>query len=217
MRRRSATLRLVFALCAIVTFTILNSKASGQDADYEKAVAHATQIIKTKILPKYEIKDGFNVKPMDIKYDRDPTIARYLDEFGSIWKQLDPVVASGYTVIQRKVNEETRPDANRIRGPLAAAFDQAIELRGGGSASAKLYWFAPAQQEWIIAHLETGKADHVPDQKFVSRLMNDLTVGGGVPPRREVERVLDKLKAVERLLDKRQAAFLREQFFSYFK
>jgi hypothetical protein len=60
------------------------SKVSGQDADYEKAVAHATQIIKTKILPEYETKGGFKVKPMDIKYDNDPTIAKYLDEFGSI-------------------------------------------------------------------------------------------------------------------------------------
>jgi hypothetical protein len=82
MKRRFATLRLVFALCAIVTLTI--SKVSGQDADYEKAVAHATQIIKTKILPEYETKGGFKVKPMDIKYDNDPTIAKYLDEFGSI-------------------------------------------------------------------------------------------------------------------------------------
>jgi hypothetical protein len=30
--------------------------------------------------------------------------------------------------------------------------------------------FAPAQQKWIIAHLGAGKADHVPDRKFVSRL-----------------------------------------------
>jgi hypothetical protein len=56
MKPRFATLRLVFALCAIVTLTI--SKVSGQDANYEKAVAHATQIIKTKILPEYETKGG---------------------------------------------------------------------------------------------------------------------------------------------------------------
>ena len=37
-----------------------------------------------------------------------------------------------------------------------------------------------------------------------------------IPPRREVERVLDKLKVVERLLNKNEAAFLREQFLSYF-
>jgi hypothetical protein len=158
--------------------------------------------------------NGFNVKPMDIKYDSDPTIAKFLDEFGSIWKQLDPIVASGYTVIQRKVNERTRPDANRYRGPLTDAFDQAVELRGGGSASGKLYTFAPAQQEWIIARLKTGKADHVPDQIFVSRLMKYLTLGS--PSRRDVEGVLDKLKAVERLLDKNEAAFLRAQFLSYF-
>ena len=157
MRRWSATLRLVFALYVVAMLAILNSKASAQDADYEKAVAQATQIIKKKILPQYETKDGFNVKPMDIRYDSDPTIAKYLDEFQTIWKQLDPIVASGYTVIQRKVNERTRPDANRYRGPLAAAFDQAIELRGGGSVSGKLDTFAPAQQEWIIARLELAK------------------------------------------------------------
>ena len=126
MKRRFPTLRLVFALCAIVMLTI--SKVSGQDANYEKAVAHATQIIKTKILPEYETKEGFKVKPMDIKYNNDPTIAKYLDEFGSIWKRLDPVVASGYTAIQRKVNEETRPDANKYRRLLADAFNRAIEL-----------------------------------------------------------------------------------------
>jgi hypothetical protein len=80
MKRRFATLRLVFALCAIVTLTI--SKVSGQDANYEKAVAHATQIIKTKIFPEYETKGGFKVKPMDIKYDKDPTMQNILMNLG---------------------------------------------------------------------------------------------------------------------------------------
>jgi hypothetical protein len=115
MRRRSATLTLVFALCAIVTLTILNSKASAQDADYEKAVAHATQIIKTKILPQYETKDGFNVKPMDIKYDSDPTIAKFLDEFGSIWKQLDPIVAKAHhAAIANPDRVEIRDSPSRV-------------------------------------------------------------------------------------------------------
>ena len=40
---------------------------------------------------------------------------------------------------------------------------------------------------------------------------------GSSPPRREVEGVLDKLKAVERFLNKNEAAFLRAQFLSYFE
>ena len=84
-----------------------------------------------------------------------------------------------------------------------------------GSASGKLYTFAPAQQEWI-ARLATGKADHVPDQIFVSRLKKDLTVQSVSPTRREVEGVLDKLKAVERVLNKNETAFLRAQCLSYF-
>jgi hypothetical protein len=167
VKRKFATLRLAFAWCAIVTPAIPVSKISAQDADYKRAVAHATQIIKTKILPQYETKDGFNVKPMDIQYDNDPAIAKLLDQFGSIWKQLDPIVASGYTALQRKVNERSRPDANRYRGLLTDAFNEAIQLRGSGSASVRLDTFAPAQQEWIIAHLGAGQADHVPDQKFV--------------------------------------------------
>jgi hypothetical protein len=46
--------------------------------------------------------------------------------------------------------------------------------------------------------------------------MKALTVGGS-PSRRDLEGVLDKLKAVERFLNKNEAAFLRAQFLSYFE
>jgi hypothetical protein len=48
------------------------------------------------------------------------------------------------------------------------------------------------------------------------RLMKDLTVGAS-PERRPVEGVLNKLKAVERFLNKDDAAFLRAEFLSYFE
>jgi hypothetical protein len=163
------------------------------------AIAQATQIIKTKIIPQYETKDGFSVKPLDIKYQDDPAIAKWIDEYGSIWKQLDPVVANAYTGIQRQVDERNKPEANKYRALLAEAFSQAVELRGGGSASAQFLTFAPAHGEWIIAHFGTAKHDDVPDEKFVSRLMKDLTVGGASPERRQVQGVLNKLKAVERV------------------
>jgi hypothetical protein len=215
MKPSLAALRLVFALWATA---YLASPAFGQDdeAGYENAIARATQIIKTKIIPKYQTAGGFNVKPTDINYRDDPVIAKALDEYGSIWKQLDPVVSDTYAGIQRKVNERTNPEANKYRALLTEAFNQAVQLRGGGSASVRLSTFAEAQVEWIIAHLGTGKADHVPDQKFVSRLMKALTVGNS-PARRDVEGVLHKLKSVEKLLTKNQAAFLRAQFLSYFE
>ena len=215
MKRSFAALSFVFALCAIAP---LISPASGQDDEsgYKNAVAQATQIIKAKIIPHYETKDGFSVKPLDINYQDDPAIAKWLDKYGSIWKQLDPVVADAYTDIQRKVNQRNKPQANKYRALLADAFNQAVELRGGGSASAQLYTFAAAHEEWIIAHFGTAKSDNVPDEKFVSRLTNDLTVGAS-PQSRDVQRVLAKLKAVERFLNKDDAAFLRTEFLSYFE
>jgi hypothetical protein len=185
------------------------------NADYEKAVIDAAQIIKTQILPRYEREAGFDVKPMDIKYDSDPTIAKFLNEFGSIWKRLNPVVAERYSMIQQRENERTRPDANRLRGPIVAVINRAIELRGGGSASGALDCFALAHQEWIIAHLATGKAEDISHQEFVSRLLDDLSVAQ--VPQHEVEGVLDALKAVERLLTKNEGAFLRAQFLLYFE
>ena len=191
--------------------------SSGEDDEsgFKNAVAQCTEIIRTKILPSYETKDGFTVKPLDIKYQDDPTIAKYLDKYGSIWKQLDPVVAEGYAGFQRKVNDRNKPEANKYRAVLADAFNQAVELRGGGSASVQLGTFAPAHEEWIIAHFGT-KSDDVPDEKFVSRLTKDLTVGAS-PERHEVQSVLAKLKAVERHLNKDDAAFLRAEFLSYFE
>jgi hypothetical protein len=56
----------------------------------------------------------------------------------------------------------------------------------------------------------------MPDEKFVSRLTKDLTVGAS-PERREVQSVLAKLKAVERFLNQDDAAFLRAEFLSYFE
>jgi hypothetical protein len=61
--------------------------------------------------------------------------------------------------------------------------------------------FAPAHEEWIIAHLGTAKHDDVPDEIFVSWLMKDLTVRGS-PERRQVQGVLNKLQSVERSLNK---------------
>jgi len=196
----------------------VTSPASGQDDEsgFKNAVAQCTEIIKTKIIPRYETKDGFSIKPLDIKYQDDPAIAKWLDEYGSIWKQLDPVVANAYTGIQRQVNERNKPEGNRYRALLADAFSQAVELRGGGSASGQLLTFAPAHEEWIIAHLGTAQHDDVPDEIFVSRLMKDLTVGAS-PERRQVQGVLNKLKAVERFLNKNDAAFLRVEFLSYFE
>jgi hypothetical protein len=214
MKRSVAALSFVFALCAIVALT---SPALGQDDEsgFKNAVAQATQIIKTKIIPRYETKDGFSVKPLDIKYEDDPAIAKWLDEYGSIWKQLDPVVADAYAGFQRKVNDRNKPEANKYRALLADAFNQAVELRGGGSASVQFNTFAPAHAEWIIAHFGT-KSDNVPDEKFVSRLTKDLTVGAS-PERLEVQSVLAKLKAVERFLNQDEAAFLRAEFLSYFE
>jgi hypothetical protein len=198
------------------------SEVSGQGADkdeendYENAVAQGTRIIKTKIIPQYETKDGFNVKPMGIKYYDDPAIAKLEERYGGIQKRFYPVVANTYAEIERRINEGTRPEAAKYRNLLTGAFHEAIRLRGGGSASAELYTFIPAQQEWMIAHLGASGAENVQDGEFVFRLTKALTVGES-PQHSEVLRVLDKLKAIERFLDKNDAAFLRAEFVSYFK
>jgi hypothetical protein len=192
--------------------------AAGQDeqSGYEDAISQGTKIIKTKVIPQYETKDGFSVKPLDIKYENDPTIAEQIKKYGSIWKQLDPVVSDAYTSIQRQVNDKNKPEANRYRVLLADAFSEAVELRGGGSASGQLLTFAPAHEEWIIAHLGTAQEDDVADEVFVSRLRKSLTVGES-PERRRVQVVLEKLKAVERFLEKSDAALVRQEFLAYFE
>jgi hypothetical protein len=184
---------------------------------YENALAQATQVIKTKIIPKYQTNAGFSVKPLDIDYRDDPVIAKSLDEYGSIWKQLDPVVADAYTSIQRKINDRTKPDAKKYRALLADAFNQAVQLRGSGSASVRLSTFAEAQEEWIIARVGTAKRDAMADEKFISRLTRALSVSGASPERRDVQAVLAKLKAAERFLNKDDAGFLRAEFISYFQ
>lgn len=126
------------------------------------------------------------------------------------------LVSDAYTSIQRQVNDKNKPEANRYRVLLADAFTEAVELRGGGSASGQLLTFAPAHEEWIIAHLGTAPEDDVPDELFVLRLRKSLTVGESPEPRR-VQVVLEKLKAVERFLEKSDAAFLRHEFLAYFE
>ena len=54
------------------------------------------------------------------------------------------------------------------------------------------------------------------DELFVLRLRKSLTVGES-PERRRVQAVLEKLKAVERLLEKSEAALLRHEFLAYFE
>jgi hypothetical protein len=217
MKGRIATLRIIFALCATMPFAgPVPAQAADDESDYKNAVAQAAQIIKTKIIPKYETKDGFSVKPLDIKYQDDPEIAKLLDQYGSIWKQLDPIVANAYTGIQRKFNERNKPEANKYRPLLADAFRQAVEVRGGGSASAELLTFAPAHGEWMIAHLGTAKYEDIPDERFIARLTDALTVGAS-PDRRDVQHVLAKLNAVQRFLTKNDATFLRAEFLSYFE
>jgi hypothetical protein len=118
-------LSLVFVLCATAPLASL----IGQDdtTGYENALAQATQVIKTKIIPKYQTNAGFSVKPLDIDYRDDPVIAKSLDEYGSIWKQLDPVVADAYTSIQRKMNDRTNPTLRNTapcwRTPLIRRFN----------------------------------------------------------------------------------------------
>src|ERR1700751_2145349 len=53
--------------------------ASGQDDEsgFKNAAAQCTEIIKTKIIPRYETKDGFTAKPLDINYSDDPAIAKW--------------------------------------------------------------------------------------------------------------------------------------------
>jgi hypothetical protein len=190
--------------------------ASGQDDEsgFENAVTQCREIIKTKIIPRYETKEGFTVKPLAINYQDDPVIDKCLEKYGSIWKQLDPVVAETYANFQRKVNEQNKPEADKYRQLLVDAFHRAVELRGGGSASVQFYVFAPAHVEWMIAHLGAN-SDNVPDENFVSQLTKDLTVGAS-PERHEVQAVLVKLRAVEQFLNKGEAAFVRAEFLSYF-
>ena len=95
------------------------------------------------------------------------------------------------------------------------ALQNAGTYRAGGSASVQFYTFAPAHEEWIIAHFGT-KSDYVPDEKFASQLTKDLTVGAS-PEGHQVQSVLAKLKAVERFLNQDDAAFLRAEFLSYFE
>jgi hypothetical protein len=125
---------------------------------------------------------------LDIHYSDDPAIAKLLDEYGSIWKKLDPVVADVYASIQRKVNDRNKPEANKYRALLADAFNQAVELRGGGSKSVQLNTFAPAHEEWIIAHFGSAKSNNVSDEEFVSRLTMGLSVGVS-PQHSDVQRV----------------------------
>ena len=68
----------------------------------------------------------------------------------------------------------------------------------------------------MIAHFGASRGENVPDDEFVFRLTKALTVGES-PHHSEVLHVLDKLKAVERFLDKNAAASLRAEFVSYFE
>jgi hypothetical protein len=114
------------------------------------------------------------------------------------------------------VNDRNKPESSKYRALLADAFYQAVDLRGGGSASVQLNVFAPAQEEWIIAHFGTARRDAVSDEEFVSRLTKGLSVGTTLQ-RTDIQRVITKLKAAERFLNKDDAAFLRAEFLSYFE
>jgi hypothetical protein len=191
------------------------------ESGFENAIAKCTEIIKTKVIPQYETKyspdgkqDGFTVKPLDVVDD--PAIAKWIDEYGSIWKQLYPVVADTYAGIQRKVNDRNKPEANKYRALLADVFHQACGLREYGSYPT-LSVFASAHEEWIIANFGFTGYSNVPDDEFVSRLTRSRTVEGEAPSPSDVQRVLTKLKEVESFLNQDDAAFLRKEFLAYFE
>ena len=193
-----------------LALTLLPAAAQYERDGTKKALAQATQIISTRILPRYKTAAGFGVKPLAINYQDDPAIDKILDQYGSLWKQIDPFVADAYTAYQRKANARTDPEAGKYQALIIDAFHQAMDLRGGGSASGQLYTFAEAQTEWIICQFGVEGVPFVTDQEFTTRLTKALDVNG-TPEPGSVRAILAKLKAAERALTKSDAAILRAE------
>ena len=113
------------------------------------------QILKTEVLPHYyKTEDGLRVPPGKVDYLLSPKLRQMDEKNPSFWKAMLSPLNQAYVEIQGPINDKNRPKLTKeLRGTINSAFDQFINVRGGGSASLELSVQAPAQTEWMIREL----------------------------------------------------------------
>ncbi len=204
--------RMLAVLAGIVMVLIPVPLLAEKDGDdHDKALIRMQKIIDSELTRQCG-KKGFEKRPEEINFEEDPEYKKTVERFGTIWKEIEVIVADGYQARQQSVNNRLRPEAKKYRKPLVVAFQTACELRGGGSASGHLYVCSKTEAEWCIGHLDTPTEVAVSDGRFKREL------GWHIDKRPdEVVPVLESIHEVEKHLTKTQANFVRGELLAYFR
>ena len=215
--RPIAPVKLCLAL-ALLTGSCAVGAAATLDAalkDIEVASAEVPKIVESELLPAYWTARGYKVPPREIAFEKNPKLAKLDDKWGTLWKQIELAISRAYESRQAALNNQQARN-KQLRPVLQGAFKSAVELRGGGSASASLNVYSDAHTEWILANVpETANVAYLSDDELARRLKEQFE-GLSDRPLSEYKQVASRLGKLEPVLNKQQAAFVRAEFLKYF-
>ena len=216
--RRIAWLKSGIAFALVTGSSYLLAAAAGLDAalkDIAVAQAEVPKIVKSELLPSYWTARGYKVPPRQIAYDENAQLAKLDEKWSTLWKQIQLAISQEYESRQAELNNKL-PRNKQLRPVLRGAFQGAVELRGGGSASASLHVYSGAHTEWILANIpETGQVAYLSDDELARQLkeqFQDLSDR----PLSDYKQAVGRLRKLEPALNKQQAAFVRAEFLKYF-
>jgi hypothetical protein len=212
---------LTFSIIAATTLGIASiSIAAGQDREWGAAEAQAARIIHQEFIKPTDGEKWVRIKPQTIDCDENPKLKAINEKFASIWKAIDRQVADAYTEAVRPVNLKNNPNGSKILAPLLRALRKGVELRGGGSASARMLIYSAAQAEWMIGNISSKHSKQILDKEFISEFTKSINISGSheqaAAIRKGLPAILSDIKLIEAMLIDDQKAFMRYEFLEYF-
>jgi hypothetical protein len=187
--------------------------------EFDAAAVAADKIVKQELMTNYQGEKGLLVKPGDIDPEENPKLKALDEKFPTLWKRISQSIAENYVATFKPFNDANSSNAAKMRPHLTDAFMKTMKLRGGGSASASLGVYLPAQVEWMIGNVGRKQREPMADEAFVSRLAQAIIVGypgNESKLRNELKPVLKAIKQAEALLNRNQVGFVRAEFLAYF-
>ena len=135
------------------------------------------------------------------------------------WKEVNRRYAEVYEKTQRQLNNLREIDSTQWREPLLDIFSRRLALRGGGSVSQEMGMYLPGYVEWMLGHMGTAEAKPPSHQQLFQETMNSYPFDLGPNPtlRNELLAIISELQKLESKLPPRQAAFVRAEFYRFFK
>jgi hypothetical protein len=202
--------------CVLGLGLAVATRAFSATEDSDKDRAAAEKIVRVELIPHYFTKDGFKVAPQQIDYEHYASLEPLLARSPTLWKSVQVTLATEYEKRQAAVNDAVNPKRRTWRPILRKAFQDACELRGGGSETSTLFAYSGAETEWLIAQVRDAPEPYVTDDEVALGLKKyfDGLTDHNIESYRKVSAQLSKL---DQLMTPPQAAFIRREFLKYFE